>query len=435
MPPRRMGNHLLRLLALLLTATCAASAQTPPVRGFRLASLKYTGLSRYTEKQVDAAIGLHLGDSVNTAQLEAASDRLSASGAFDSVSFHYTTHSNELSAEFNVSETQKVLLCVFDNFVWFSAQQLDQTLRTRVPFYTGVSPVGGTTSKEIVTVLEQLLQTNGVIGTVEEIASSERPGAPVTALLFEVKGVAMPIRSVTFPGASVIPEAELVSASSQLIGQDFSASNVSVFGSSGLLPLYKRRGYLQARFEKPEAKISGNSADVAGPDISVVLPVQEGPGYYWEKAEWYGNRQIPKEDLDQLLGMKPREVANQDKIDAGIGAVKRAYETKGFIDATVESKIILDDGTKLVRYDVAVAEGTQYHMAQVHFSGLPDAAANELAKKWQLKPGDIYDATYVSNFVKTVAMPAALKIKVKNVAITSQRDKQTASVQLYIVFH
>lgn len=150
MPPHRMGDHLLRLLALLLATACAASAQSPLESGFRLASLKYTGLSRYTEKQVDAAIGLHLGDVVSTAQLEAASGRLSASGAFDSVSFHYVTHTNELSAEFKLSETQKVLLCVFDNFVWFSGQQLDQTLRARVPFYTGVSPENGTTSKEIV---------------------------------------------------------------------------------------------------------------------------------------------------------------------------------------------------------------------------------------------------------------------------------------------
>lgn len=433
---RRMAIRLAWLFALLVSSSLLAWAQTPPAAGFRLASVKYTGLSRYTEIQANAEMGLRLGDIITADKLKDASDRLSQSGAFDNVSFHYVTQNNELSAEFSVRETQKVLPCVFDNFVWFSDQQLDQTLRTRVPFYTGVSPENGATSKEIATTLEQLLSTNGVTGTVESIASSDRLGGPVTALIFQVKGVVMPIRSVTFPGASAVSEKDLVAASSQLMGEDFSVTNVSLFGSNGLLPIYKRRGYLRAHFEKPQPKVTGVTTNGSPQDVAVVLPVQEGAGYFWEKADWNGNQQITTENLDHLLGMKRREVANQDKIDAGLGAVKVAYDTKGFIEASVRPKMILDDGTKLVRYDVAVAEGTQYHLAQVHFSGLPDGAAKELLKKWQLKPGDIYNATYVSDFVKSVAMPAVLKmgIKMKGISINAQRDKQTASVELYFVF-
>jgi outer membrane protein assembly factor BamA len=436
MSSRRMVINLTCLVVLSVSSSLSAWAQSPPSAGFRLASVKYTGLSRYTETQVNAEMGLRLGDMISAAQLKDASDRLSQSGAFDNVSFHYVTQNNELTAEFQLRETQKVLPCVFDNFVWFSDQQLDQTLRTRVPLYTGVSPENGTTSKEIAAALEQLIRTNGVIGTVESIASSERLGAPVTALIFQVKGVVMPIRSVTFPGSSAVSERDLVAASSQLMGEDFSVTNVSLFGSHGLLPLYKRHGYLRAHFEKPQPKVSGVATNGSPQDVAVVLPVLEGAEYYWEKADWNGNQQITREDLDHLMGMKDHDVANQDEIDAGLGAVKRAYDTKGFIDASLDPKIILDDATKLVRYDVTVAEGTQYHLAQVHFSGLPDGASKELLKKWQLKPGDIYNATYVSDFVKSVAMPTVLKmgIKTKGAAITSQRDKQTASVELYFVF-
>jgi outer membrane protein assembly factor BamA len=437
MSSRRMGKDLGCCLVLLFAVTSLTSAQSPSVAAFRLASVKYTGLSRYTETQVNAEMGLRLGEMISAAQLKDASDRLSQSGAFDNVSFHYVTENNELAAEFQLRETQKVLPCVFDNFVWFSDQQLDQTLRARVPFYTGLSPEDGTTSKEIAAALEQLLRTIGVTGTVESIASSERLGAPVTALLFQVKGIVMPIRSVTFPGASAVLEKDLVAASSQLTGQDFSVTSVSLFGSNGLLPLYKRRGYLHARFERPQAKVMVNAANGSEQDIAVILPVQEGPECYWERAAWNGNQQIPSEELDHLLGMKEHEVANQEKIDAGLGAVKGAYDTRGFIDASAQPKVNIDDGTKLVRYDVTVAEGTQYHLAQVHFGGLPDGAAKELAKKWQLKPGDIYNASYVSDFAKSVAVPTVRKmgIKTKGLTMTSQRDKQTASVELFIVFH
>jgi outer membrane protein assembly factor BamA len=437
MPSRQMGKKLGLLASLLFGMASLALAQNAQDGPFRLASVKYVGLSRYTEAQANAEIGLRLGNTITMAQLQAASDRLSDSGAFDSVTYRYSTRGNELSAEFKVQETDKVLPCAFDNFVWFSDQQLDQALRARVPFYTGVTPVNGTTSKEIAAALEQLLHTSGVSGTVEQIASADHPGAPISALLFTVKGVDMPMRSVTFPGASAIPEGELVIASSQLMGQDYSASNVSVFGKDGLLPLYGRHGYLRAHFEKPQAKVAGSSANRPSQDIAVTLPVQEGFEYYWQKADWNGNQQLPAVDLDQLLGMKAREVANKDKIDAGFAAVKRAYGTKGFIDVSVEPKMLLDDASKSVSYDVTIAEGTQYHLAQVHFGGLPDRAAEELAKKWQLKPGDIYNATYVDEFVKSIAWPAIRKmgIQAKSVAINSQRDKQAASVQLNIVFH
>jgi outer membrane protein assembly factor BamA len=437
MSSRRAVINLTCLFILLVSSSLSSSAQGPPAASFRLASVKYTGLNRYTAAQVNTEMGLRLGDMISADQLKDASDRLSQSGAFDNVSFHYVTNDKELSAEFQLRESQKVLPCIFDNFVWFSDQQLEQTLRTRVPLYTGVSPEDGSTVKEIAVALEQLLRANGINGTVQEIANAERLGGPITAMLFEVKGVEMPIQSVSFPGASMVPEKDLVAASSQLMKQNFSVTNVSLFGSKGLLPIYKRRGYLRAQFEKPQPKVIGGGPDKSTQEIAVVLPVKEGSEYFWEKADWNGNQQIPKEDLNRLLGMKARDLANQDKIDAGVEAVKRAYDTKGYIDASIQPTMTFDDDAKLVSYDVSLDEGIQYHLGHVHFSGLPDRATDELAKKWQLKPGDIYNATYVSDFVKTVAMPTVVKmgIKTTNISINSQRDKQAASVELYFAFH
>ncbi len=436
MSSRRMVINLTWLFVLSVGSVLWASAQTPPAASFRLASVKYVGLNRYTAAQVNAEMGLRLGDMINADRLKDASDRLSQSGAFDNVSFHYVTKDKELSAEFQVRESQKVLPCIFDNFVWFSDQQLDQTLRARVPLYTGVSPEDGSTVREIAGALEQMLRANGISGTVQEIANAERLGGPISAILFEVKGVEMPIRSVSLPGASVVPERDLIAASSQLMGQDFSRTNVTLFGSNGLLPIYKRRGYLRAQFEKPQPKVIGGDSDKSTQEIAVVLPVKEGSEYHWEKADWNGNHQIPKEDLNGLLGMKARDIANQDKIDAGVEAVRRAYDTKGYIDASVQPKMTFDDDAKLVSYDVVLDEGIQYHLGHVHFSGLPDRVTDELTKKWQLKPGEIYNATYVSDFVKSVAVPTVLKmgIKIKGISINAQRDKQAASVELYFAF-
>jgi outer membrane protein assembly factor BamA len=171
--------------------------------------------------------------------------------------------------------------------------------------------------------------------------------------------------------------------------------------------------------------------------VAVTLSVAEGPEFYWEKAEWTGNRIFTAEELDRLLGMKPKEVANQEKIDAGLTAVKRAYDTRGFIEAAVQPKEILDDSARLTTYNVKVDEGAQFHLGAVHFEGLPEFASNELLKSWQLKPGDVFDATYPNTFVSQI-LPGKMKqlgIEKARVTLNSKPEKQKASVDLYIVFH
>jgi outer membrane protein insertion porin family len=420
-------------LLLLMSPTISKSS---PQETYRLAAIKFIGLSRFTEAQVSRATGLKIGDTVSQPQLAAAADRLAKSGAFEHASFRYFTEKNQLTVEFQLAETQKLVECRFENFVWFSDQQLEQMLRSRVSFYAGGVPEGGTTVDEVRAALRDLIRANGIPGEVDAVASSPAIGQPVSAFMFTVRGVSLPIQTVDFQGASAIAPGELVRASSQLFRRDFSVTDVSTFATAGLLPLYYEHGYLRARFDRPAAKILSKSSDGAVQEIGVTLRVEEGREFYWEKAEWSGNQKFTSEELDRLLGMKPKEIANQRKIDAGLQSVKRAYEQQGYIDAFVQPKEILDDGTQLTTYDVAVVEGVQYRVSQVHFDGLTDVAVKQLIKKWRLKPGDVFDAAYASDFVRKTAPQTLhdLGIVRANVEVKPERDKQKAVVDLHIVY-
>jgi len=403
----------------------------------RLAAVKFTGLNRFTEAQIARATGLRIGEVVSQAQLGAAADRLSKSGAFDHVSFRYSADKGQLTVEFQVTETQHMLPCRFDNFVWFSDQQLDQTLQARVSFYAGAIPETGKTVDEVRAALRDMIRANGIPGDVDALPFAEVMGQRLSGFLFTVKNISMPIRTVDFPGAAAIPTGDLVGASSQLIGRDYSISGVTAFASGGLMPLYHQHGYLRAKFGRPEGKVLSKSGDGSAQDIGVILPVDEGPEFYWEKAEWSGNQQFSSTELDRMLGMKQKEIANEQKIDAGLASVKHAYDKRGFIDAAVQPNAILDDGARLTTYNVSVVEGIQYRFSQVHFDGLTDRAAQELVKRWRLKPGDVFDVTYASDFLKNVA-PLTLHdlgILKASFQINPQRDKQKATVDLHIVFH
>jgi outer membrane protein assembly factor BamA len=427
------------LLSLLSTLGSPPNvfAQSSNSQSYRLATMKFTGLNRFSETQAGKATGLRTGDSVTQAQLAAAVDKLTKSGAFENVSFRYSTNGNSLNVEFQVVEISRLLPCVFDNFVWFSDAKLDKALRDRVSFYAGGVPESGTTSEDVRVALRDMLRANGISGDVTVIPSIAGLGQPVSAFVYSVTGVQMPIRSIRFAGNAAIPASSLQAASSQMIGRDYSVSYVSQFAGAGLVPLYRKQGYLRARFQKPEGSPlhSNNSGPVQ--EVSVSLSVEEGQEFYWEKAEWTGNRVFTSEELDRLLGMKPKEVANQEKIDAGLTAIKRAYDTRGFIEAAVKPQEILDDAARLTTYNVAVDEGAQFHLGVVHFEGLPEVASKELIKSWQLKPGDVYDASYPSRFVSKVAIGKLkeLGIEKTSATVSSKPEKQKASVDLNIVFH
>jgi len=421
----------------VLAFSAPTLAQSTTSQSYRLATMKFTGLNRFSDAQAGKATGLQTGDSVTQAQLAAAVDTLAKSGAFDNVSFRYSTNGNSINVEFQVVEVSKLLPCVFDNFVWFSDAELDRALRSRVSFYAGGIPESGATSEDVRVALSDMIRTNGIHGDVTVIPSIGGLGQPVSAFVYSVTGVAMPIRSVRFAGDVAITATNLEAASSQIIGRDYSVSYVSQFAGAGLVPLYRKQGYLRARFEKPDGKPLRSNDTRPVQEVAVVLSVEEGPEFYWEKAEWTGNRVFTAEELDRLLGMKPKEVANQEKIDAGLTAIKRAYDTRGFIEAAVKPKEILDDTARLTTYNVAVDEGAQFHLGMVHFEGLPEVASKELIKSWQLKPGDVYDASYPGAFVSKVAIGKLKELGIQKTSATvnPKPEKQKASVDLNIVFH
>jgi outer membrane protein assembly factor BamA len=386
------------LAALLLWSSCVRAQSSAP---YNLSAIHFTGLHRYTPEQAIAASGLHIGGSVAASDLQSAAERLSKSGAFDSVSFQLSTRGNELTAQFGVTETKDVLPCIFDNFVWFTDAELDRTLRQRVTFYTGAAPVRGDSVQEIRSALRDLLRTNGISGEVSEIPYGA--SGSVSALLFHVDGIVQPIKNIAFSGEAAVSNKELIDASAGLANQDFSITNVAAYASSALLPIYYQRGYLRSQFNR--AKVSLIDANSKGPvtEVSITLPVVEGSQYAWSGASWSGNQALSADELAKILGMNQKEVANQEKINAGFANVRNAYLSRGFINVRFTPARNLDDSAKLASYSVRLEEGSQFHMGQVYFDGVSDRAAVALLKKWKLKPGDIYDATYPLDFLKNTA--------------------------------
>jgi outer membrane protein assembly factor BamA len=433
--PRMTLNQLWNKSLIALAALLLFAAGAQPAGSYNLVAIHFTGLHRYTAEQSIAASGLHIGTSATLGDLQTAAEQLSKTGAFDSVSFKYSTGGNDLTAEFGVEETKDVLPCIFDNFIWFTDAEIDAALRKHVTFYTGDAPVRGATVEQIRSALQDLLHTNGIAGDVSEIASGAMGG--ISGLLFRVDGISQPIKNITFVGEAGVTDKQLSDASATLKGQDFSVTNVASYASAGLLPLYYQRGYLRSKFSRVEVKLVDPTSKGPTTDVSITLPVTEGNQYLWNGASWAGNQVLSAGELGKLLGMNQQEIANQEKIDAGFSSARKAYESRGYIDARVLPTRNLDDTAKLASYAAQVTEGSQYHMGQIYFDGLPQNAASVLSKKWKLKPGDVFDGTYPGEFVRNTAGKELAQAGINSHAtgIKRETDATALIVNVHIQFH
>src|SRR6185436_19357391 len=134
--------------------------------------------------------------------------------------------------------------------------------------------------------LQNLLAERHINGTVEyfpELLGSKQEH------VFSVSGVPIPICALHFPGAKNVSEEKLVKSSRQLTDADYSLKNTVAYANFILFPLYRESGNLLAKFDKPNSKFD---APGTCKGVDLTIPVDEGPIFLWDKAEWSGNETV-----------------------------------------------------------------------------------------------------------------------------------------------
>ena len=221
-----------------------------------------------------------------------------------------------------------------------------------------------------------------------------------TEHVFSVEGVSVPICTVHFSGASAQHQSDLTRGTRPLIAADYRRTFVHPFATINLIPIYRERGHLRARFGAPVAKLESEAAGDCKGGVSVMLPVEEGPVFSWKKAEWSGNAALTNPELEGALKMKTGELANGLKIDKALVSVQAAYGKQGYLDAGLKTKPVFDDAGPSVTYQIEIKEGPQYHMGMLTITGLSESTVSRLKGKWKLQPGSIYDDSYIKEFCK-----------------------------------
>jgi len=414
--------------SLLVSAVILAQAQTAA----RVASIQVKGHRRYTAPEVARLSGLEIGKPATADDLTAAANRLAATGLFTFVKYSYTTGPGQMTVTFDVDEAAWTVPVVFDNIVWLTDVELTAALRARVPSFDGTAPINTGAADFIARELQAILTEKQIAGTVTYMAQAELRAGPAGSTsparyLFIVKNPTPKVCAVHAAGASAIPEKELVAPLAGAVGGEYSRFFVTTASNGTLLDMYRNKGHWRAAFAPPTVAL----AECDG--VAVTLHVTEGVSYAWDRGEWTGNTALTAEVLNKTLGLKPGDVADASKIHSGIRDVDRAYGHLGYLDDEEDYEPRLDDQTRRAVFAFTVKEGPQYHMGTLTFPNLRESDAAALAKKWKLKPGDVYDETYEREFAAQELYPLKTSSGAR-ANLEREIEKPTHVVHLRVTF-
>jgi outer membrane protein assembly factor BamA len=391
-------TSLLLVVLVNLSGPLSLLAQEPAGEGTKLAKIEFVGLKRLKAEQLIKVSGLEIGQAVNVEALDAAAQRLLDSGLVHKLGYHLQTKAGLANVTFQIEEGRGgESAVIFDNFIWFTDEELGEAVRREVPTFNGSAPNSGNMIEAITRGLQRLLTERKIAVTIDYLLGENADHTKLEHV-FSVKGAHLPICSLHFPGAHSVSEEKLIKHSQELLGTDYSRRFAGLFAFNSLFPIYRELGQLRATFERSQARpeTTANCQD----GVELTISIDEGATYVWDKSEWAGNQVLTQQELDAALAMKSGEIANGLKFDKGLAAVMQAYGHKGYLSALVRPQPDFDDSARKVAYQLEVKEGPQYHMGTLTVKGFSDNLGNYLRGKWEMKRGDIYDRAYVEEFFK-----------------------------------
>ena len=409
------------LTSVLLASLLPAQTTRKPPSTFQLISINVTGTKRYTPAEIIAATGLQLGQTVSESDFKRVSQQLGETGAFSDVAYTYQYSAPGTKLDFQLADTTQFLPVHFDNFVWFSDQELIEKLHRIVPLFQGQLPLAGGLIDQVSDALQALLLERKLQGRADYIRTAHQDG-PIEAFVFKVTGPTIRIRNVAFTGAAP-PELPLLQAAGKsLQGQEYFRSMLQIQAEKNLLPIYLARGYLKAAFADTQAKVAQENPQETIVDVE--FPVDPGRQYKLTQIQWSGNTVFPAEKLQPLIRLRTAQYANAVQLGDDLEAVQKLYGTRGYLAAHIRSNPQTDDTQSTVGYQLQVHEGDVYHMGELEIQGLDARTTARLVEAWKLRGGDVFDVSYPQQFLNDtnhVIPLAPWKISVHN--SLNEKDK------------
>ena len=431
--PRKSG-----IFVSVVCLCISSGAQSPrklstkelPSSAFKLIAINVTGSKRYSPAEITEASGLKIGEKAGEADFKVAAQHLGDTGMFADIaySFQYSTAGTKL--DFQLVDNDKLVPARFENFVWFSDQELLEKLHSRVPLFQGSLPLSGNLADQVSEALQALLIEHDVPGRADYLRTADKDG-PIQAFQFSVTGLSIQIRNCSFAGAAPDEQTLLENAAKRIQGADYTRTGLRIQEEKVFLPIYLARGYLKASFGTPQTKVAESTPQSTLVDVTI--PVERGAQYKLDSIELSGNKSLAADQLHKTLHLQVGQPVDAVQLGKDLDAIRKLFGSKGYMAATVEATPTFDDGQATVKYVLQIVENDVYKMGDLDIQGLDKRTTAKLFDSWKLLGGDVYDSTYPQKFLQGSA-DQIIEVAKWKVDIFESRNPKDKTVDVTLRF-
>lgn len=377
-----------RVLILTLCLCCAPASLfaqgTSPLR-----QIQVDGLKILTPDQVIALSQLQIGAQVGRDDLQAASDKLVQSGMFAHVKYDFRTVADQVNLVFHVEESPQ-LPVVFDNFALLADSELNDAIRSKLSFYNGTLPEGGTVVDVAADAIKELLTSRKQDPTVEHQVTGN-PLGEGSVQLFSSQGTPLKIAKLDFSDPSLSTNPVVQQHISELIGKPFSRVAINIFLAENVRPYYLKQGFLHVTLGPAEIRLTSRPNEKLPDSVPVFIPVTTGPVYHFAGIQWTGNKLISSDALNSVFGAKVGDLANGLIFESGFDRVQEEYGKLGYLDAKVDSEPVYDETAHTVAYRTNITEGVQFRMGRFVLTGISLTGERIIIQTFPNHTGDVFD--------------------------------------------
>jgi outer membrane protein insertion porin family len=376
-------------------------AATPALAQYTLKKIAFEGeTAPYTQAALEAASGLKPGDRATNDTLQQAAQRLSDTGAFGDLQVTFDGAVNAMSIIFKIKplDPSRQLMAAFDNFIWFTPEELEAGLRARVPLFAPMLPEAGNLQDSVQTALAEMLKEKGVTATVIHSVFEPSPQRPVRIVAYRVKAPAIRLHTVNLTGVSPQFAAPVRELQGKMVGAAFNEGAERLTTAEILLTPYLKAGYLQASLTGRILSPTASSPDRI--DVDFTASVDAGSAFHIGDVVWAGSPQMTTETFAAASPLHPGDLATPEELAKSVDLLAAQYRKLGYADVIVSPKSSIDTTANRVSYTFTVIPGQVYRIRTLTPLNLNPAQQSDFNQAWTLKAGDIFNSEYITNFLK-----------------------------------
>jgi outer membrane protein insertion porin family len=417
-----------RIFALFLLALACISTLHAQ---YTIKNIVFKNQGPYSDAQLQAASGLKPGETLSVATLTASAQHLINTGAFEQLEPTLDGPFKAVTVNFKLQPVSdaKLLPVIFENFVWFTPEELDAELRKRVPLFIGRVPEAGNLADSIREALTQILSEKNIKAEVANIEMEPSASLPHASMAYSVSSPQVTLRNVHLQGVAPDMAENVRNELSLLVAHPY-REGVGADANDQILAVYRDNGYLDAKLLNPQRSLI-TGAD-GGVDVDLNGTIEAGTPYRVKSITWPGTSLYSTSDFEKQNKLHPGDIASRKGLEYSTALIRSAYQHQGYMEVAVDPTPIRDTATHSVAYSFQAVPGAQYRVRSVQSLNLPPRQQQEFDRGWQMKAGDIYDADYIKTFLtKNTALRS---FEGYNADFTTKADTETHLVDITIKF-